>query len=638
MDPAGRTPRLPRARALSRLPEGSPSSDSRADSRPVTFLARLRERKLVQWALAYLAGAWLALEVYATLQEGFGWPPRFFPVAVAVLVAGLGVTLVLAWYHGERGRQGVSGAELVIIAGLLLIAGLLVPRFLSRAGHGPVAGTQSAAAEAGVRETVDAVPDGARSGTTGDPRPAAQTPDRPPIAVLPFENVGGAPEDLSFVDGIHAEVLTQLYKIHSLDTKSQTSVLRYRDSPEHLPAIAGELGVRYIVEAGVQRAGGTIRIGVRLFDAPADRRLWTKTYDGRLTVSNVLDLQRQIAIDIATRLGAEVLPGERSQLSVEAPENLSAYESYLDGLYHLRTITLGEATGLDSLRRAGDRAIESLREAIAAEPRWAPPRAALGRVYHFLAGSRIEPDVYYPLSRASLDTALALDSLHAPAWASLGFVLHNWQRDFAGAEAAYRRAAELGWPRPWGYGYLLLSLGRFPEAVRALQRTAVFDPYSRSVRAQIGWAYACGGDYSRAIEQLEGVLAGGGGPSLYAVLGYAYLKAGNPARGLAQIEAMDGLDGAKALVYALADSTERAGSLLSEAELTPLGNVLNGVTPAAAVALGDPDRALDYLEREAEAHPANLLYIQCLEELRSLEGNPRYERVLERVGFPRAGG
>jgi phage shock protein PspC (stress-responsive transcriptional regulator) len=88
-----------------------------------SLLARLRERKLVQWALAYLAGAWLVLQVVDVLGQNFDWSRTFFRSATVLLTVGFLAALVIAWYHGERGRQRVNGVELLMLSTLLVIAG-----------------------------------------------------------------------------------------------------------------------------------------------------------------------------------------------------------------------------------------------------------------------------------------------------------------------------------------------------------------------------------------------------------------------------------------------------------------------------------------------------------------------------------
>lgn len=574
----------------------------------MSLLRRLRERKLVQWALAYLTGAWVVIEVFDLFDGRFGWPSWSFTALLSLVVVGFPITLVLAWYHGERGRQRVSGPELVIIATLLTVTGVLIPRVWPD------------------RQAIGTEP---RAGADGVPIDAAQ--GRPTLAVLPFANLGGHPEDESFAEGIHAEVLTQLFKISSIDTKSQTSVFAYRDASRDLPTIGRELGVAYILEAGIQRVGETIRMRVDLFDAASDRRIWGDVYERRRTVESLLDLQRGIALEVATRVGAEVLPAERSELVVDAPENLAAYERYLDGLADLRAVQLRA----DGWKVAADRGIERLHEAITAEPDWVPPRAALGRLHHFVATgtSGEEARAHFRSSRAALDAALERDSLYAPAWSSLGFVRHTWELDFSGAEAAYRKAQELGQRPVWSYAYLLLSWGRFDEAVPLFEEALSFDPLSTTIPLQLGWAQTCAGDYASAIERLEAALEVQDRGVTHAFLAYAYIKSGHRDRSFAEAGRL-GWAEVDALVYALADSARRAEESLATAE-RDRGGFAFGFLPAAAIVLGQRDQALGYLERSVEEDPRALLFVRCLEEVRSLEGDPRYERVLDRVGFPR---
>ena len=155
-----------------------------------SLLQRLKERKLVQWTLGYLAGGWVLLEVFSNLQDGFGWSPRLYAILFSLFCVGFIVTLVLAWYHGEQGRQRVSGPELLIIAGLLLVSGLLGSRFFASGGE-PV-GEQAIAAE----------------------NPDA--PIQPSVAVLPFVNMSGDPDNEYFSDGITEELLNALAQLPGL--------------------------------------------------------------------------------------------------------------------------------------------------------------------------------------------------------------------------------------------------------------------------------------------------------------------------------------------------------------------------------------------------------------------------------------
>jgi TolB-like protein len=583
----------------------------------VSIRKRLAERKLGQWALAYSAGAWFTLQFVDVLGPRWGISDGLARTIDVMLVFGLVFTLVVAWYHGERGRQRMSGAELLILSGILFVAALLL-RLLG--GSDPIVvddGSSSVAAE------------------------VASSTTRPTIAVLPFENQSEEADEEFFATGLHEDLLAQLTKIRSLDIKSRTSVLPYADSPKNMRTIGEELGAQYIVEGSVRREGSTIRMSVRLQEANDDSGLWGETFDRGLTVGNVLDLQRAIALQVAAQVGAEVLPRERAQLNVEAPENLAAYEAYLDGLSLQSIVELGgvsEAERIEAHRRAVDR----LEEAISLEPEWAPPWAVLGRAFHFMASG---PDVggiglnsaeFYQRSRAAIDTALRFDNLHGPAWNSLAFVLQRWERDFRGAEAAYERAAELGGLWGWGDGMLYTSWGRFEEGVAAFERAIFLNPIAATPRYRLGRTFACMGDHGRAIEQLKEAEARYGSPSGW--LAYSYFKARRLEEGLSQLTRVRRAgtdDQMLPLLYALADSTSRAGTLLAQTvnAVPSADNV--GLIAAAFVALGQKERALTYLERIAESDPRSLIDMQCTQEVRSLDGDDRYEAVLDAFGFPR---
>jgi serine/threonine-protein kinase len=166
-----------------------------------SFLQRLRERKLFQWALAYLAGAWLVLQAMEVTAEPFGWPLALQRGITILLVVGFFVALVLAWYHGEKGRQRVSGPELLMIAALLAIAAVLLTI---------------------VRPKEEAA-------TTSEPVLAVEGA-KPAIAVLPFDNFSPNPDDAYFADGMHEEIITQLSRISGIKVISRTSVMQYREA------------------------------------------------------------------------------------------------------------------------------------------------------------------------------------------------------------------------------------------------------------------------------------------------------------------------------------------------------------------------------------------------------------------------
>src|SRR4051812_21620099 len=197
------------------------------------FFQRLKQRKLVQWTVAYVAAAFALLQGIDIVAQQFGWPEGVRRGITLAVVVGFFITLVLAWYYGERGAQRVSGTELLILALLLAIGGGFLWRFAG-------ASREARPAAARASEAATAIPDKS-------------------IAVLPFENLSSDKENAYFVEGIQDEILTRLAKISALKVISRTSTMRYASKPDDLREIAQQLGVAHILEGSVQRESGPIR-------------------------------------------------------------------------------------------------------------------------------------------------------------------------------------------------------------------------------------------------------------------------------------------------------------------------------------------------------------------------------------------
>src|SRR6266478_3110773 len=210
------------------------------------FLQRLKQRKLIQWAVAYVAAAFALLQGIDIVAQQFGWPEGVRRGITLALVVGFFVTLVLAWYHGERGAQRVSGTELIIIGLVLAAGGGLLWRF-----------------SAGSRETREtiAIPPNENKTTSTTIIPTKS------IAVLPFENLSDDKSNAYFAEGIQDEILTKLATVAELKVISRTSTQKYRSAPENLRAIAHELGVANILEGSVQKSGDQVRVTVQLINA-----------------------------------------------------------------------------------------------------------------------------------------------------------------------------------------------------------------------------------------------------------------------------------------------------------------------------------------------------------------------------------
>jgi serine/threonine-protein kinase len=270
---------------------------------------RVGQRSMMRWAFAYLAGAWAFLEAAGFAADAFQWPVVVSRMLVIAVMVGLPITLVITWYHGEKGPQRISKPELALLTVFLVIGGVVMA-VLGPEGEGPAPGTRAALSPTG---------------------PAAL----PSIAVLPFTNQSGTPEAEPFAVGIHDDLLTQLSKIGGLKVISRTSVLGYRGTELPVPQIASELGVGAVLEGGVQRVGNRIRLNAQLIDAETDAHMWAETFDTIYTVENVFAIQSAIATAIADALQAVLTPTELAWIDDVPTEDMDAYRLYLSGIQHL---------------------------------------------------------------------------------------------------------------------------------------------------------------------------------------------------------------------------------------------------------------------------------------------------------------
>jgi TolB-like protein len=206
------------------------------------FLQHLKERKLVQWAVAYVAAAFALLQGIDIVAQQFGWPDGVRRGITLAMVVGFFVTLVLAWYHGERGAQRVTGTELLILALLLSLGGGFLWRFAG-ASRTP---TAKAFVEPGT--TPLAIPEKS-------------------IAVLPLVNASNDKDEQYFSDGLSEDLITALSQFAGLKVIGRNSSFQFRESKDDSRTIGAKLGVAHLLEGSVRRAADVVRISAELVNA-----------------------------------------------------------------------------------------------------------------------------------------------------------------------------------------------------------------------------------------------------------------------------------------------------------------------------------------------------------------------------------
>jgi serine/threonine-protein kinase len=326
------------------------------------------------------------------------------------------------------------------------------------------------------------------------------------IAVLPFENLSEEKQNEYFADGVQDEILTYLAKIADLKVISRASVMQYKTGvARNLRKISEELGVAHVVEGSVQRAANKIRVNAQLIDARNDAHLWAQTYDRDL--ADVFAIQSEIAKAIADQLQAKLSPNEKKAIEQPPTTDLAAFDLYSRAKSLL--LTAGFSATADPDRR---KAIELLDEAVKRDPSFFDAYCQLAYAHeqlYAISGFDNTP-ARLALAEAAVQAATRLRPDAAETHLARAQYLYNGLRDYAGAlaELEIARRALPNDPRLFQLtGYILRRRGQQEEGLRNLERAVELDPRNFYTLQQIGLSYQTLGRYAEAIAALDRALA-----------------------------------------------------------------------------------------------------------------------------------
>ena len=430
---------------------------------------KLRRRKVVQWGVAYAAGAWGVLQGLAYLSDTFDWPRQIQQFGTLALLIGLPIALVIAWYHGDRGQQRLSAPELTILTLLFLVGGGIFWSY-QRGGDTPMTATPA----------VGATADGTHS--------------RPSIAVLPFVNLSDDRGNEYFSDGLAEQILNDLARVEGINVVGRTSSFAFKGRNLDLRAIGRELGVAHILEGSVRKAGNRVRISAELVSAADGFHLWSESYDRELT--DVFAIQEQIATQVIDALRVSLLGAEVQRLRARPTRDLEAYQAYLHGMQQLARASWS------SLRQAA----AEFRRALVLDPQYTLAYVGLAEAYATLAYTgAVTPEEALDVAGPAIERALGIDPELPDAHAVRGWI-DNSRGDSASAERSYRRAlqgaASLGFA-PVHYGCFLLSHMRYTEARDMLLAAVEQDPLSPQLLFVLAFAYDGVHDHASALATLK---------------------------------------------------------------------------------------------------------------------------------------
>ena len=327
------------------------------------------------------------------------------------------------------------------------------------------------------------------------PHAAPLLPDRPSIAVLPFQNMSGDPEQEYFADGISEDIITALSKLSQLFVIARNSSFTFKGKTAHVQEIGKTLGVRYVLEGSVRKAGNRVRITAQLIDATNDGHLWAERFDRDLT--DIFAVQDDVTGQIVAALSLNLTQGDRQRLMAEHTDNLEAFDCFLRG----RELWWRHTKG------ANGQARDLLLHAIELDPNFAPAYAflAAAHVHDYLNQWSAAPSQSLELADEAVGRAVALDDRYPYAQFALAMI-NVWMRRHDEAIRAAENSITLDPNFANGYanrGVILHYAGRSEEALPCFERAMALDPLCPNM-----WLHFQGQVYFqlRRYEEAEAVL------------------------------------------------------------------------------------------------------------------------------------
>ena len=585
------------------------------------FFRRLKQRKLVQWTLAYVAAAFALLQGIDIVAQRFGWPEQTMRFVIIALSVGLFVTLVLAWYHGERGAQRVTGTELLILALLLAIGGGLLWRFVSIA-RGPT--EQSGAARASVESKSEI---NAKS-----------------VAVLAFANLSDDKGSEYFSDGISEELLTVLQKIPGLHVAARTSAFSFKGKNATAQEIGEKLGVAHLVEGSVRKAGDVVRIAARLTQANTGEEQWSENYTRNL--KDVFAVQTELAQTIVEQLrgqltGGAANPTTKAEIQAEVrkaekggTKNVEAHEYYLQGRFYENRHS----------EKSAREALAAYDHAVALDPAFALAWAGVAQTNLWLAAFSTEGgqkgfDAHLASARDAVARALSIEPNLPNGLLARATIETNFDFNWNSAAQTVSKALALAPADPnivIAAANLEIARGDSNRAIDLFRRAVELDPVNAQARAFLAFNLAATKRFAEARAEFPRVVElNPAAPWAHAGLGLSYLLE-NKFEEAANAAQPDAADWARLLIVSCARWGQKRAtqSDAALAELTAnLGEVAAYQIAEVYAYRGDKDRAFEWLERARRQRDPGLASLRKDPLMVNLREDPRWNAFLHTMGL-----
>jgi TolB-like protein/lipopolysaccharide biosynthesis regulator YciM len=438
------------------------------------FFGELRRRGVFRVAAVYIIAAWLVIQVADVFFPAWNVPEVALRYLLTAAILGFPIALVFGWLYDitPEGIQRTPDADVAdqpselrradyVTLAILGIAALLI--FYSISSN-----------------IMDVAQD--RGAIVAQSEKRANS-----VAVMPFVNVSDDPSNDFFCDGISEEILHRLAEYRDMHVIARNSSFAFKGTGLDAASISNKLGVRFLLQGSVRKAGGLLRISAELVDEK-NFQIWNQTFDRELT--DVFSIQSEIATAVAMSLASEVLQSRVG--GTEYEPDIDAYQHYLAGREYLRTRTPDYQSN----------AIEQFEAAIEIDSTYAAPQAGLGIAY-ILSSDPTNYADRFEKAAASIARALELSPESAMAHAAQGLLFIS-NRDPVGAEHSLRKAIQLDpnvvGARVW-LGNALYVQQKYDESFREKELALAMDPLEPRLAAGVAEQYAARGYFEKAEKQ-----------------------------------------------------------------------------------------------------------------------------------------
>jgi TolB-like protein/DNA-binding winged helix-turn-helix (wHTH) protein/Tfp pilus assembly protein PilF len=472
----------------------------------------------------------------------------------------------------------------------------------------------------------------------GAPAPEAGDPSgRVMLAILPFQNLSGDPEQGYIADGLTEEMIAELGRLDStrLGVIPRTSVMAYQSTTKSVAEIARDLKVDFVLEGSVRREADRVRIVAQLIRASDQSHVWAESYDR--DSRSILSLQSEVARAIARQTRLTLSPDAEARLGRTASVHPEAYQAYLKGRFFLN-----QRTG-SAVRKA----LDEFQRAIAIDPSYAHAYAGLAEAHDLLVSyADVPPRDSYERGLAAAERAIALDQGLSEAYSSLGGIHASYTWNWAEAEKAHRRALQLDPSNPLarkGYSELLSIVGRHDEAVGEARRAVELDPLSLLLQSNLGIIYSRARRGPEAVQQMTqtigmdpnymlghlnlGLIQAANGSYQEALVAFQHARRYSPEFG----------DSLGLLAYAYGKTGRLADARATGRDLQRLSSeryVSSYIHALYHLGLGEREQALTRFERAYEERSWLVALLKVDPLLDELRADPRFQALLRRMRFP----